>query len=219
MENTAKDNSYYSQDRGELLAFVPPGVRKVLDVGCGEASFTQSVKKAFNAEAWGLEMVAAAADIARSRLDQVLVGSFDDRFADLPQKYFDCIFFNDVLEHMENPERVLSASKKLLSEEGAIMCSIPNVRFFPNLLELLIKKDWRYRDGGVLDRTHLRFFTLKSIERLFADLGFEIVKISGINPIKSHKAKLLYGLINTLTLGFFADTQYMQFACVIKPRV
>ena len=219
MERTVNiAEEYYSQERDELMDFIPSGVKKVLDVGCGEAFFTEKVKKKFDAEAWGVELVDAAANVARTKLDKVITGGFHKNYNALPKGYFDCVFFNDVLEHVINPEEVLAQSKALLSDNGVIICSIPNVRFFRNLMELLIEKDWRYKDGGILDRTHVRFFTLKSIKRMFQGLDFDVIEVAGIHPIKSSKVRILYYLLNGLTLGAIQDTFFMQYACIVKPK-
>ena len=81
----------------------------------------------------------------------------------LPDNNFDVVIFNDVLEHFENPWAVLENVKTKLNASGVVVASIPNVAYITNLVELILKKDWRYKpEGGILDKTHLRFFTKKS---------------------------------------------------------
>jgi hypothetical protein len=75
-----------------------------------------------------------------------------------------------------------------------------------------LKKDWQYKDDGILDITHFRFFTKKSIERMFTNAGYKIVSIEGINPTGSIKVKLL----GWLSFGLFADAKFMQFATVAR---
>jgi hypothetical protein len=89
---------------------------------------------------------------------------------------------------------------------GHIIFSIPNVRYFPHIVELLIHKDWKYRECGILDETHLRFFTQKSIIRLFNENGFVIEEIKGLNPVNGKKLLLIKMLDK-----FIGDMAFLQF--------
>jgi len=93
-----------------------------------------------------------------------------------------------------------------------LVASIPNVRYYYNLLELIVGKDWRYRDAGVLDRTHLRFFTRKSLLECLANAGFEVEEFQGINRLKTRilPLKRLFRHLVFLLLG--DDVRYLQFA-------
>ena len=115
---------------------------------------------------------------------------------------------------MINPYDVLTNIKTKLRDGGIIVCSIPNVRHVRVLRDLLFKKQWKYEDDGILDRTHLRFFTKKSIIDMFNELNYQIIKIKGIHGTKIWK----FLPVNIITLGFFSDSRYKQFACVVKPR-
>jgi 2-polyprenyl-3-methyl-5-hydroxy-6-metoxy-1,4-benzoquinol methylase len=208
-----KPEGYYAQSRPEMLAFIPKASKRILDVGCSEGKFGLQLKQTLNAEVWGVEMVAAAAETARQRLDRVLVGDIMQQLQLLPDDYFDCIIFNDVIEHLVDPYLMLVAVKQKLTTHGVIVASIPNVRFFPTLWDLVVHGNWRYQEQGTLDKTHLRFFTKKSIVEMFETLGYRLRHIQGINPIKWKKAKLL----KLITLGRTSDTEYLQFACVAEP--
>lgn len=104
--------------------------------------------------------------------------------------------------------------KNKLNKNGVVVCSIPNFRFFYSLGDFLISKDWNYEDEGIFDKTHLRFFTLKSIKRMFESLDYEIWRIQGINEITSWKFRML----DLLYIGYLADTRYVQYACVVRPK-
>ena len=133
---------------------------------------------------------------------------------ELPNGYFECITFNDVLEHLVDPYMVLTKMKDKLATNGIIVCSIPNIRHFYALKTLLLKKQWKYEESGIFDRTHLRFFTQKSIVDMFNSLDYKILKMQGINGSSSWK----FALFNILCLGHFSDSKYMQFACVVTPK-
>lgn len=205
---------YYNSPRNEMIKYAPSKAKRFLDVGCGEGIFGNLLKQKFNAEIWGIEINDRSAEIARKKIDKVLKGDIVKLLNDIPKSYFDCIYFNDVLEHIVNPFYVLKNIKNNLRKDGVIVCSIPNVRYFFNLYNLLIKKQWVYEDEGILDKTHLRFFTKKSILNMFKDLGYTVLEIEGIRPIISWE----FDLLNCLFLGYFSDTRYLQYACIAKPN-
>ena len=217
----SKSAQYFTQARPEMLRFVPANCRRLLDVGCGTGTFGSAVKQDRQIEVWGVEPFASAAAIAADRLDRVITGPFGPE-TDLPAGAFDCIVFNDVLEHMVEPERALRYAKSLLSAGGTIVASIPNVRYFPVLWQLGALGNWEYEDRGILDRTHLRFFTKSSILRMFHEEGYAVRSISGINlyagvPNVRRRLWFVYRVVNVLFLGKFADLKFLHFAVVAEP--
>lgn len=107
-------------------------------------------------------------------------GYFPEQVTQL-EEMFDLIVLNDVLEHMVDPWSALSATSSLLGAGGHVVASIPNIRYFPVILDLVRRDEWTYSDWGVLDRTHLRFFTATTMRRMFESSGFEVVDAAGIN--------------------------------------
>jgi 2-polyprenyl-3-methyl-5-hydroxy-6-metoxy-1,4-benzoquinol methylase len=198
-----------------MLAFVPEDSRRILEVGCGEGMFSAGLKNKLQAEVWGLERDPDAAEKAKSRMDKVLNGDVNLLIDRLPDGHFDCIVCNDVLEHLVDPCEVLARLKRKLSGKGVIVASIPNVRHISVLKELILQKQWRYADAGILDRTHLRFFTRRSILEMFDALGFDVIRIEGINKTSSFRK---FHLWNILCLGQLSDARYSQYACVARPR-
>ena len=210
---STKPEDYYKQSRPEIVPFIPKGAKRILDIGCGEGGFGAELKKQFNVEVWGIEFIPAAAGIAQRKLDRVLVGDVMEKLKELPDKYFDCVIFNDVLEHLVDPYQVLVSMKSKFGPHGTVVASIPNIRYFRALFDLAIRGRWHYEESGTLDKTHLRFFTKKSVREMFESLGYRVVALKGINPTSSWKVSVF----NILTLGFFADTRYLQFCCVATP--
>lgn len=204
---------YFNRTRREMLPFVPVDSLKILDIGCAQGNFGAILRERNQAEVWGIELDPQIALVAANRLDRVIVGSIESSLPSLADGYFDCIVCNDILEHLADPELVLSALRRVLSRNGVLVGSMPNVRYFPVLLDLVWNGDWQYADYGVLDRTHLRFFTRKSLERTLLNSGYRPLKIVGINSTPSLKAKLA----NILSLGRLSDSRYLQFAFVAHP--
>jgi 2-polyprenyl-3-methyl-5-hydroxy-6-metoxy-1,4-benzoquinol methylase len=219
MKKYSEHNSliYASTIRDEMIQFIPLNASKILDVGCSVGNFGELLKATRKVEVWGVEIDEQAALIASQKLDKVICGSFDHKI-NLPFNYFDCIVFNDVLEHMIDPFEALDFAKNLLEENGEVIASIPNVRYFGNIWSLVVHKDWEYVDAGILDRTHLRFFTIKSIFNLFNDLGYEVENIQGINPLEENHPYFMrkFRFLNFLTLKKIEDMKWMQFAVVAR---
>lgn len=209
---------YYNRPRVEMLPLVPSAARRVLDIGCANGEFSASIKERQGSEIWGVELNPEAAAVAASRLDKVIQGDIYDAMGQLPANYFDCVVCNDILEHLPDPGRILEGIRKNLSPDGVVVASIPNVRYLPVLYELLVTKDWKYRDCGVLDNTHLRFFTCKSIFRLFESSGYRIVRIEGLQVPAPAWYSLAFLAVNILTFGYYNDSRYIQFGCLAEQR-
>lgn len=208
-----KPKNYYSRSRLEMVPYVPADAKRVLDVGCGTGEFGNALKSQRHIEVWGVELCAKAADEAQGKLDRVLVGSLEGNALLLPKGYFDCVVFNDVIEHLVNPWDVLMSIKENMQTDAHVVASIPNVRHFNNIKQLLKHKQWKYEDEGILDKTHLRFFTSESIKELFRSCGYTILMIEGIRGIQfPWKFRLLNAIVN----NYFDDMRYLQFVCIAK---
>jgi len=210
--NEQSELAYSQYTRTDMLYFVPDEYSKILEIGCNVGNFRQLLSKP--CEYWGVEPFKEAAEIAKTKMDKVLVDFYDKVTNEIPDNYFDVIIANDVIEHMENPWGFLQSIKKKMTVNASIILSIPNVRFFGNLKELLIDKDWKYKGEGILDITHLRFFTWKSLVRLLNETGFEIEKIEKMNPLKVRKRHLLYYWLFRIVFG--SDIKFMHFGVKAK---
>jgi 2-polyprenyl-3-methyl-5-hydroxy-6-metoxy-1,4-benzoquinol methylase len=146
-------------------------------------------------------------------MDRVINDIFTPTLPDIAEKTFDAICLNDVLEHVVSPEQILRELKPFLSPNGVVVASIPNILFFYQIMKILVEEDWKYEKSGIMDNTHLRFFTKKSIVRMFGSCGYEITKLEGINP----SFGLKYTLANVATFGRLTDWKYVQFAIQAKP--
>lgn len=211
------DYQYIYQYRPEMLSFIPNDCRIFLEVGCSDGSFAVQLKNRPGAVVWGVEMHTGSAAIAEKKLDHVFCGDFLSltNTGKIPDNHFDCIIFNDVLEHFPEYNVVLNAVKRLLKPRGFLVTSLPNFRYVGNLWEILIEKDFRYKPSGILDETHYRFFTEKSIRRIFEHAEFEVLKSHGVNGTNSFKVRLL----NMLTFNFFSDIRYLQIATLAQLKV
>ena len=167
---------YEDWDRAEVLPFVPEGISSLLDIGCAFGGFGAALKTARpDLEVFGIEPEACSAEIAATLSDGVMTGWFPEA---MPSDKFDCIVFNDVLEHMSDPWSALEIAGGVVNDCGRVVASIPNVRHYTVLVPLLVKGRWTYHDVGILDRTHLRFFTRSTVRELFETTGWAVESIT-----------------------------------------
>lgn len=214
MDYSNKTGDYYHNFRPEMQALFPANAKKMLDVGCGEGSMAYQIKQKYNIEAWGVEFMKEEGLKAKEKLDRVIVDTVENSIVELPDNYFDVIYCNDVLEHLANPNAVLVKIKQKLTDNGVIISSIPNVRYHSVFKQYIFKKDWKYEGGGVMDFTHLRFFTSKSIKNMYHDAGYEIVMHKGINKTRS----LMPYFYNILLFFTAADMFYVQYATIAQKK-
>lgn len=206
------DNAYYQCQRQEVYELAPASAKRVLEIGCAAGGFRLNFCE--QVEYWGVEPVHEAAEQAQSKGIKVLCGTYDAVCSQVPSDYFDLVVCNDVIEHVADPESFLASLKSKLTADGTLIGSIPNVRFWGNLINLLIRHDWKYEDSGILDKTHLRFFTCKSFRRLLGTCGYRLEVLRGI---ESRRMKLLKVMFSPLLLiaGFdICDMQIMFRATV-----
>ena len=210
-----KNADYYKNVRPEMLRYIPSSAKTILEIGCGSGNFSAQLVKD-GVETWGVEPFEESAKEATQKLTKVLIGTLDDTLKDLPNDYFDVIVMNDVIEHLLEPWDDIVNLKSKLKKEGVLVTSIPNVRYSKNLFKMIFKRDWKYTDDLILDRTHYRFFTKKSIKRMYKDCGYNIQSIKGINVTKSFLYFPFAVLFNIVLLGSQIDMFFMQHATVAK---
>src|SRR5436190_11088109 len=129
-------DDYYAQSRPEMLAFVPATTGRLLDIGCSEGRFGAAVKEMLPlCEVWGVEPSAAAA-AAKTRLDRVFTSRIEE-LQELPDGHFDVVTMNDVLEHLPYSEPALELVRRVLKPDGRLVLSLPNVRYFLNVRDLV----------------------------------------------------------------------------------
>jgi O-antigen biosynthesis protein len=174
---------YGDNARSELVEFIKGDPDRILEIGCGRGAFGTEVKRKYpGVEYIGLELDEKAVKIARSRLNKVIMANIEEinlEQLDINKESFDFIICADVLEHLYDPWQVLFKLHAYLKPEGKILASIPNAQNISLILELL-NGNWTYTEFGLLDATHIRFFTLNEIFRLFAGTGYKVIDCASI---------------------------------------
>jgi SAM-dependent methyltransferase len=168
----ARPADYYDQQRPEVAALVPADCHRVLDVGCGRGAMGRLLKERGH-HVSGIELVPRAADEARHWLDHVVTGDVEADGLPFAVGSFDAVVFADVLEHLVDPWRLLREAAALLAPGGVVVASVPNLQNGA-LLWRLARGRWEYRERGITDFGHLRFFTLGTLRGLFEQAGLDI---------------------------------------------
>ena len=179
----AQQDVYDLNPRLEVLPHIPRKARSALDVGCGRGGFGDTLRTALGVDARivGVEPVADQAAVAREHgFDEVVVGYFPQALQSKEQ--FDVITFNDVLEHLVDPWEVLRDTAEHLTAHGVVVAAIPNIQYWPAVLDLA-NGHFEYTESGLLDRTHLRFFTRKSMCDMFVSSGYEVISCKGAHSV------------------------------------
>ncbi|MFQ3549584.1 MAG: glycosyltransferase, partial [Armatimonadota bacterium] len=191
-ENISNHPDYYESPREDIQSAVPLSAKTILDIGCANGGLGASLKKRQDCEITGIEIVHKAAEIAKTRLDKVYEGDAVQIIPTLPNNYYDCIILADSLEHIADPVSLLVELRKHLAEDGKIVVSIPNVRHW-SVIAGLLEGRWDYEDAGLLDRTHLKFFTKYSFEKMLWHIGFKPIAIQpkpaqivGLKPLSDN---------------------------------
>ncbi|HST52666.1 MAG TPA: methyltransferase domain-containing protein [Pyrinomonadaceae bacterium] len=157
-----------------VLVRLPRTATRVLDVGCGTGALGRAIKGEFNCELVGVTYSEAEAESAAAHLDRVLVCDLND-FEPEGLGEFDCVVCSHVLEHLYKPERLLKLLRRSLSSGGILVVALPNVLHWRQRLEFLRGK-FRYEDGGLMDRTHYRFYDWTTARALLTESGYAVLE-------------------------------------------
>ncbi len=201
-----KNKDYFENIRHEILPFLPAHANRIFEIGCGAGDTLSFLKSAGRCD-WtcGMELFPAAAQSAREKVDLVLEGNIETMDLPFEANSLDVILCLDVLEHLVDPWSVINRLHELLKPNGVLICSIPNVRNYAVVLPLLLFGKWDYSKFGILDKTHLRFFTKETAIKLVGSSGLRVDMVS------STGLKGRAGLANRLTLSLFKPLFEFQY--------
>jgi 2-polyprenyl-3-methyl-5-hydroxy-6-metoxy-1,4-benzoquinol methylase len=224
------DALYYNFVRSEVVGLIKQPPRIVLDVGCGGGATGAEIKRLYpGALVHGVELSEAAAAIAKTRLDRVLnenVEKLDFAACGFERKSIDLVLFPDVLEHLYDPWNLLRRLRPFLADDAHILASIPNVRNLW-LINQLLAGNWDYAPAGLLDVTHIRFFTRKSIVELFEQTGYRIESMGANLDGRVPAAEIPHGaavdistdlmVLRKIDSANFQDLRVIQFLVDARP--
>ncbi|UYP28923.1 class I SAM-dependent methyltransferase [Pseudomonas sp. Z8(2022)] len=201
---------YFDNIRMDVISFIDKPAGEVLEIGCGAGGTLSYLKSNGLAQhVVGIDIASSQIEVAlRQGVDEAFVSNLDDLEEILHGRTFDAILMLDVLEHLVDPWSVLKRISGFLRPGGRAYVSLPNVQSVRVLVPLLMGQ-WRYKELGILDKTHLRFFTKRTAVELLRGAGFELESVH--HKLESHT---LPRLINFLTLGVFKRYLTVQYILV-----
>jgi 2-polyprenyl-3-methyl-5-hydroxy-6-metoxy-1,4-benzoquinol methylase len=208
-----KAQSYYSNTRQDMMAFVQGNPNKILEIGCGIGGFRKNFHS--NVEYWGIEPHGAAAEQAKLILTKTISGTYETAKRDIPDRYFDLVVCNDVIEHMTDPREFLKDVRSKLADNGKMIVSVPNLRNAVTLYDLLIKGDFQYVSAGVLDYTHFHLFTKSSFCKMAVECGWEV---EICQPLPPQPFKPIKSIVLSCIKPFIPEIKSFQIAARLRPN-
>jgi SAM-dependent methyltransferase len=164
----------------------------VLEIGCGFGAVSMELMHR-GCKVYGVEINPQRALVAAQYCEKVVCGNIEEiNTLAFDEQYFDSILLGDILEHLVHPELILNRLGKYLRPSGRIVVSVPNIAHWSVRLDLLGGK-FDYQSEGLLDRTHLHFFTFRNINRMIQECGYRVLSWNvsqGITTIDFGKGKL-----------------------------
>lgn len=171
-----KVNVYFDHVNPYVINYVKSN-KTILDVGCASGELGSYLKKHLNSKVYGIDVSNKAIKNAKSKLDKALVCNIETDKLPFKNKFFDIIICGDVLEHLFDPELSLIKLKRYLKDDGYIILSVPNVANIEIRWNLLRGK-FDYQKSGILDNSHLRFFTKNTLLKMIDNCKFKVERMS-----------------------------------------
>ncbi|MDE6608271.1 MAG: methyltransferase domain-containing protein [Lachnospiraceae bacterium] len=213
------DVCYYSYARIDLINLMKEKHDEkisVLEIGCGLGATLARIEYLWpKAEAKGIELVERLVDIGANYLD-IIQGNIETMEIPYETKSFDYIILVDVLEHLYDPTKCLKRLVPYLKDDGFILCSIPNIMHMSVIVSLLRGK-FEYQDKGILDRTHLRFFTLESIIKMLWECGLRIEHLSGVFQ-ETQEKDIMDEILHLNIPNVATENQFQVFQYILKVK-
>lgn len=194
-----KASSYFAGAQIDYVAALPCNIEaRILEIGCGDgATGALALLQGKCGAYYGVELCQKAAELAMGRITEVLLGNIEDQQLPWPTKHFDALILSEVLEHLADPWATLLKIRPLLKQNALVFASSPNVSHH-RVIRMLLRGAWDLTDSGVMDRTHLRWFTPRSYRELFESCGY-VVDSAGEKEPLGRKART----ISLVTFGRF----------------
>lgn len=201
-----------------VLSLVPTTAKRILDLGCGSGALGREIKRKIKCEVTGVTSSNEEAASAKEWLDKVIVCDLN-RFEPRELGLFDSIICSHILEHLYSPDELLTHLRNSLTPDGILIVALPNALFWKQRLEFL-RGRFRYTEGGIMDRTHYRFFDYTTSVELIRNAQFEIITkdVDAYFPLPflRHRLKFVAGQLDRLASKLIPGLLGTQFIIVAR---
>lgn len=199
--------AYYFSPRHDVVNLMPKDVETVLEVGCGGGATGELLKKLGVKCRYGVEINGQLAEVAKEHYTDVKISDAETMSWDwLPNDGLDCILCPDVLEHLRDPWTFIKTSARYLKPGGHVVASVPNVRYYKAVIDLVWGGAWSYQEAGILDFGHLRFFTLSTAIELMESGGLSVRLVH-----RNRRGSTILKMANTIGLGLLREFLVKQY--------
>ncbi len=172
--------------------------KKVLEIGCANGRMSKYLQKN-GCQVIGIEIDKKKAEMANKFCEEAITGNIEEEATLLSIKStFDVIIFGDVLEHLTNPHKTLASVSRFLKKDGYVLVSLPNIAYFTVRMKLLFGKFEYNPEGGIMDKEHLRHFTLKTSKEMFRQSGYEIEHMDALSVPRFKKNQFIYSALKKI---------------------
>jgi 2-polyprenyl-3-methyl-5-hydroxy-6-metoxy-1,4-benzoquinol methylase len=215
-----KELSYYSSIRLDLISLLPEDPsQKILEIGAARGDTLVAIKQnKLASEVIGIDLFSIPNSNQKNVLiDKFIVANLENDQLDLSSNHFDVIIAGDVLEHLVDPWKVIEKITPFLKKGGLFIISVPNLREIVTISKIFFGGSFKYDpEGGIMDKTHLRFFCKKNVTDLFSDKEYKIIKIKPLLDVVSKKS--IRKTINNITLNIFEEFLTSQYVAIAQKK-
>lgn len=215
-----KDSSYYFQVREDLISLLPNNTnQKILEIGAGSGNTLVEIKeRQLASEVVGVDIFALENSHQKNPLiDNFIIANLETEELSLPTEYFDVILAGDVLEHLVDPWKVVEKVTMFLKKGGLFIVSVPNIREISTMSKIIFGGSFSYDPkGGIMDKTHLRFFCKKNVQDLFNDNFYSIKSVQPILDVTSKSSSRK--TFNKITMNIFEEFLTSQYIAVSQKK-
>jgi 2-polyprenyl-3-methyl-5-hydroxy-6-metoxy-1,4-benzoquinol methylase len=219
---TAKDPAYFSNVRMDIISLLPANPQqKILEIGAGAGNTLVYIKeKKLAAEVMGVELMNMPASSQQDKaIDNFQIADIEKENIAAPKEYFDIVICADVLEHLADPWTMVSKIAGHLKSNGRFIVSMPNIREIKTIYKILYQADFKYEaSGGILDKTHLRFFCKKNIRQLLTTDSLHPIYDTPNFLLKSVPDGRKRRIINLLSFGLFEILLTVQYIFIAQKK-
>lgn len=219
---TVKESTYFSNIRMDIISLIPLNpAQKVLEIGAGAGNTLLYIKESNLAEeVMGVELMEIANSNQKNPLiDKFQIANIEQENIQAPDEYFDIIICADVLEHLVDPWSIIDKISRCLKKDGLLIVSIPNIREWKTLGKVIFRGDFSYQSsGGIMDKTHLRFFCKKNIYQMLNTPILSTIYSKPNFMLKVVQEGKKRRIFNLLTFRLFEDFLAIQYLFIARKK-